>query len=115
LGAAAPNINKVSGQLIDYSLHGNLSKPIYVFRNYALKYYLGETYGEINTLDFDIENNSQEVEKILSSGGTVLVIDFPKINEDSLFWQGLQGCKLLKSFEDKNVVLGYVFSCGQQK
>ncbi len=113
LGATAPNINEISRQVIDYSLDHGLNKPIYVFRNYALKYYLRDKYGEINSLDFDIGNDAQEVNKVIETGGTVVVIDFPKINEKSAFWQKLQDCSLVQDFSDKGVKIGYIFDCSQ--
>lgn len=109
-----PNIDKISKQTINYALENKLDAPIYVFRNYALKYYLEPKYGQGNViqLDFKDEYDNNTLDAIKTSKGTVLVVDFPAINKQSDLWKFLSDkCTLTKSFEDKNENVGYVFSC----
>jgi len=113
LSSTSPNINKISRQLIDYSLSHELNQPVFVFRNYAFRYYLREKYGDITPIDFELENDEQKVDELVKARGTVIVVDFPKINEKSIFWQKIQTCKLVKNFEDKKLKLGYIFDCAQ--
>lgn len=103
------NINKISEDIINYSLKNNLKEPIYIFRNYALKYYLDSRYNNIRMLDFKDEFKKSVINEINS--GTVIIVDFPSINKNSFLWKKINKCNLIKTFYDKNIRLGYVFNC----
>jgi len=107
----SPSVNRVTQEMIGYAKANGLPEPIYVFRNTALKYYLRDKYTNLNFIDFDIEDNQTRVEDIISRKATVLIVDFPKLNEQSLFWKGLGACRLEKSFTDKGFAMGRIYLC----
>jgi predicted membrane-bound dolichyl-phosphate-mannose-protein mannosyltransferase len=106
----SPNINQINIDMLDYARAHNLPAPVYIFRNYAWGYYLGDRYGELNYLDFGIENDEGKINEA-TNNSTLLIIDFPQINKDSGFWKSLSKCELKAEFEDKGVILGYVYKC----
>lgn len=113
--STTPSVNKISAEVLDYANENRLEKPIYVFRNVAFGYYLRERYDEIEMLDFDFEFDHNKINKLIDNPGSVIVVDFPTINKQSLLWESINRCVLLQSFENKDVKLGYVFDCTNVK
>lgn len=135
-GIAKPNINKASGEIIDYLLkenYENSTLPIFIFRNIGFEYYLENklgksrdnignpcnTYANISCLnyaktyylDFKDEFDNSTINIIKERKPYVAVIDYPQINKKSDLWQMFEKCIKLKTFSDKNINLGYVFRC----
>ena len=50
------------------------------------------------------------VSKFNSYDGYYMVVDFPEINKDSVYWKYLESCKKVFETRDKNIS-GYVFDC----
>lgn len=66
-------------------------------------YYTG-VYGEYIERD-----NLKEVVK--TKGGTIFLLNYPILPEDSPIFELVEECKLEKSFSDKDVELGYIYRC----
>lgn len=103
----SPDISSLSYRLIDEIKTNRYDEPIYIFRNYALRYYLPEK--NITTLDFENEFNPPFPPKI---SGTVVILDYPQINKGSEMWQQIiNDCNLVKEYYEKSFLLGYIFDC----
>ncbi len=48
--------------------------------------------------------------KLTNFRGHYMVVDFPAIGKDSLYWQLLQRCPIIKRFDDKEIH-SYIFDC----
>jgi len=66
-------------------------------------------------LDFKDEYDEDTAALIHEKKPTVVVIDFPAINKQSILWQTLMECKLTNIYKDKEIVLGYIFDCTEPK
>lgn len=132
-GLVKPNINKVSAEMINYLLKENITQPIFVFRNIGFEYYLEDKLGRsrnslgnpcnsysaefcINNshtyyVDFKDEFDNKTINLIKDKHSTVAVIDYPQLNKKSDLWSALLNCTALKTFSDKEIILGYVFKC----
>lgn len=106
LNSTSPNIDLVSKEIIDYTKQHQSNERVYIFRNFALTYYL--TKSDINVLDFSDEN-SNKTESFVNS--TVIIVDFPKTNKESKLWKVLQTCEIIKKVQDKSSSMGYIFKC----
>ncbi len=110
-----PSVDKVNKELISYALENKLHDPVFFFRNPSMYYYLGSNYSkpyrDMTLLDYYVFDRINISQKIKTEKPTILVIDFPKINRDSLFWKTLQDCKTQQEFSDKGLTIGYVFAC----
>lgn len=104
-----PNINKITKEMIFELQKTKYSEPLYIFRNVAFKYYLYDQYHKIDQMDFDDENLISNVNKL--SNSTLALINFPKINEESLLWKKIKDCKILKEFYDKEQRIGFISEC----
>ena len=58
-------------------------------------------------IDFGGDENQRKLE-LIERGGTIIVVDFPKINHNSLLWKKFSECKKLKSFYDKGQEVGFI-------
>lgn len=106
----SPSVDKISKQIIGYADTNELKEPVYIFRNKALRYYFRDEFQPV-ILDFDIEKNATLVDDVISNSGTIILVDFPKLNEDSLFWKRVMKCNHLAEFSDKGVKMGYILDC----
>ncbi len=111
LSLTHPDINKVSKETLDIADSLTLKEPIYIFRNYGYRLYLEQKYSDIRILDFDDEFNATVAQDIIQKHASVIVVDFPTLNKDSLLWKTLQDCTLIQDVKDKGTVLGHIFSC----
>lgn len=84
----------------------NLTSPYFVFRDYALRYYLDK-----GTTQFDFDTNVTYVKSKLQKHGTLIVIDFPSLDKEGALWKSFTACKSLKNVSSRGLVMGYVFSC----
>ena len=114
----APNYAAISKELHQYAMDNNLQEPIYLFKDPSMAYYLRTKYHKF--YDFDVIQNSHEhIEKfkglVHEKGGSVLLIDLPFINKEGELWQFINTCKERKTFSDKDMVVGYIFDCSDQK
>jgi hypothetical protein len=87
-----------------------VKQPVYIFRNYAMRYYFDSKY-KTELLDFDKANDAAQVNTVIN-GGTVIFVDFPHLSESSLLWTSLNAnCVKNYGVTDKGVKMGYVFTC----
>ena len=98
-----PNIDFSSKRVLAYALSHDLKEPILIFRNYALQHYLESRYSLLDRLDFHNENTFS-LEDSLPSGGSMIFVDFPKMNEQSALWNQSHQCKLLYKEESAYIV-----------
>jgi len=98
----SPSVNKISYEVLDY-IKDNEYDEVKVFRNTAFQYYLPHL--NVTILDFEDEFSEEEII------GDFAIIDFPTINKESILWEKLSRCQKVGFFEDKGVVLGYLFYC----
>lgn len=111
-----PNIDKISKEIISFSRANNLQQNLYLNPYHqALSYYINKKDAYLKKPVLD-DANVDEIEKDLeTNGGAIMIIDFPTTDKTSKSWHLAKNCTLLKTFEDKNVVLGYAFSCDNLK
>ena len=123
----------MSNEAVTYLLKEDYKLPLFVFRNIGFEYYLEDRFGRsrdeignlCNTysdsscieksktyyLDFNDESKKETISLIDKNHPTVAVIDYPQINKQSGLWQRLMKCDIAKTFSDKGMTIGYVFSC----
>jgi 4-amino-4-deoxy-L-arabinose transferase-like glycosyltransferase len=110
--ATGPDIKAINDDVVNYALANQLKEPVYLFRNSGLLYYLIDKYHDIRMFGFNYEFNSTGISEIVSSNGSVILVDFPQVNKESVLWKGLNSkCTLLNSSSSKGRTLGYIFSC----
>ncbi len=104
-----PNIDAVTKNVISELQKNKYDEPIYFFRNVAFKYYLSDKYKNLTQIDFDDENRIKKINDLNNS--TLAVINFPKINEESLLWKKIKECVVQKEFYDKGQRIGFISRC----
>ncbi|MFH1054130.1 MAG: glycosyltransferase family 39 protein [Candidatus Woesearchaeota archaeon] len=112
--SANPDIDLINVQIRDYAIENDLNEPVYIFRNFALRYYIDDKYDDIRFLDF--HNDTAEKAAVLGQElgeerASVLFIDFPSIDKEGNLFKTLNECKKRKTFSDKGTIIGYVFEC----
>lgn len=106
------NIDAVTKESVAYALNADIKTPVYVFRNYALEYYLQPKYSHIIQLDYNDEYSSPKVDMLLKNGGSLLFIDFPYSSKTSDLWVNITNeCTLNKEFSSKGFTVAYLFVC----
>ncbi len=119
IGKMNPDIEKVSSEMIDYVQKNDVKTPLLFFRNFALEFYTEPKYGECPyqlaywdecSIDFTDNKNPRKLE-LIEKGGTIIVVDFPKISRESLLWKKFSECRKLKSFYDKGQEVGFIIEC----
>lgn len=105
------DVDQVTKELLLYERGDIFTEPVFIFRNYALNgYYLFGKYQDIRILDFPVQEDQSKIEEIQKTHGTVLLVDFPKIDKNSSFWKIIETCEKKKEIRNKEV-RGYVFDC----
>jgi hypothetical protein len=108
-----PNLNKVAWEVNDY-VHENIPTTREVaayqrFGNYLLREYDLEFFG------YDGYDDPVTNRYLLNTTRVLVIIDYPVIPKDTQFWQIINSCTMLASFEDKGVTMGYVFDCSKKE
>jgi hypothetical protein len=116
---ASPDISAVTHDLNAYMLKTQPPEPVLYFRNNAFDYYFEGLYGMgrndhgmplfTRQLDFGAENNPKQVARL--DNATVIVVNFPRINENSMLWQRLGVCETLYESAASNERIGWVARC----
>lgn len=116
---AGPDISAVTHDMVAYLREARPAEPLLFFRNNAFDYYLEDIYGMgrsatgmpmfTRQLDFGAENNPEQIARL--DNATVAVVNFPRINEQSMLWSRLQQCTVTKEFLSHNERIGWVASC----
>ncbi len=114
----------ISKELIHWVNTHPVKEPVYVFRNTMINAYYRSTNdtftrkekyltmkSNYRTLDFSNENNIQKIQELQREHALILILDFPKINKNSLLWQNLLSCKKEAIFFSQKEEMGFVFQC----
>jgi hypothetical protein len=107
-----PSLNKVGWEVNDY-VHANIptTQPVAAYQrfgNYLLRQYDLEFFG------YDGYDDPVTNKYLLTTNRTLVIVDYPVIPKDTQFWQIINACPMLASFDDKGVTLGYVFDCSKR-
>jgi 4-amino-4-deoxy-L-arabinose transferase-like glycosyltransferase len=100
----SPDISAVTKETAAYV--SNLTSPYFVFRDYAIRYYLDK-----GTTQFDFDSNVTYVRSKLQKHGTLIVVDFPALDKEGALWKNFTLCKQLTNVSSRGLVMGYVFAC----
>lgn len=112
----SPNYSDGIKEIIEYGQENQLKEPLYLLKNYELQWYLKEkytgftsTYGISETNQEKIKQLSEELE---TKGGTIIFSDMPPMDKNGSLWQAINNkCKKEYIVEDKDIEIGYVFTC----
>lgn len=105
----SPDINGVSWEVTHYVLENIPSDRkistyqffgMYFFREYDMTYF-----------GFHAQDDPATNEWLSQTDRTLIIIDYPVIPKDSVFWKTINECALERSFADKGHTMGYVFDC----
>lgn len=96
----------------DVTLHTNSNPEIpQVITYYDIAgYELNSTGKYFKRFYTDPMFEKTNITKFSSYSGYYMVVDFPEINKDSVYWKYLESCKRVFEARDKNIS-GYVFDC----
>ena len=104
-----PSISKSVYEMVDYYKGNNLTGPIYT-NALSFAFYLNKT--DSNLYFFVMEDENDEFDTAKQHNATMIIGEYyPNVPKTSTTWKKLTECTLLKKFTDKNVTLGYIFSC----
>lgn len=117
----SPDYSNAVKLLINYSTTHHLKEPIYLLKNYELKYYLGheiDFYSNSTFItrygipDTDEEKIARFASELDNYGGTIIFTDMPPIDKNGLLWQTInEKCVKEYSVTDKNIEIGWILVC----
>lgn len=84
-------------------------------RKKAFEQPLYKEFIPISFVDDTEEKSNKLSADIKKQGGTMIVIDFPQLSKTGPLWKTINKCKQTKTFSNKNLTLGYVFDCAENK
>ncbi len=114
LHLSQPDVNKIIYEMVDYTKQNNLPYPIYSTNKGILDYlYDHNLYPDrrkIVSYRIDDETINGISDKLKKKGGTIVFLDFiAKIKKERL--DSIENCKLIKTFSDKKINIGYIYYC----
>ena len=98
---------KIARQTVDYAIGNDKVKDIITYYDigaYDLR--LSSKYSS----RFYTAPSRDYTEKIKTHKGFFMVVDFPSIDKDGVYWPLIERCEEFKKFSDKNV-RAYLFDC----
>jgi len=109
----SPNVQKVAKESVRYVLADPHITKLITYNDigayeltkagkYNGRFYSVPEYFAENFKKFQSHNESK-----------FLIVDFPQINREGPYWQYFSKCQTLETFDDKGIVLGYLFDCSQ--
>lgn len=107
-----PDMDVVNKEILNFNIKEKYNTSISVsYFQQGLSYYLdNSTYGSM--LFFSDENFNKINKTILKNDSTVLMVEFPGIDKNSISWLYLEkNCNLSKIFKFKNKEMAYLFYC----
>ncbi|MBS3165659.1 glycosyltransferase family 39 protein [Candidatus Woesearchaeota archaeon] len=112
-----PNVSEVQLSMINYVKENNLSYPIYT-NDEGVQWTLDHDYkDQIKTQGFaDNEiglSVSKATERIKQSGGTILLLHWPPLPDNSPAWEVVRACKIDRQFYSKGILIGDVYHCNK--
>jgi 4-amino-4-deoxy-L-arabinose transferase-like glycosyltransferase len=116
-----PDPSQATYDLVDYFSEQELSYPVYT-NDEGIMFYLDNSYWDViqrpNGLIIPLPDNELDVDitsvlgRVKNEGGTVLLLNWPQIPKNSLVWNIVSGCDIVKTFSSEDYILGQVFTCG---
>lgn len=111
----SPNYEEVTQNIIQDLKEEKAKEPIYVIKDVGIIWYLQDDYETFYSLD-TIQNTEERLdwfeESVKEKGGTVVVVDIPFINKEGRLWRIIkENCINKKMYGDKEIEIGWVFSC----
>ena len=103
-------------QMSDYYKTNKLPKPVYA-NNAALLFYIDPNYltkKDFYSIGLYGERATKLEELLKDQGGVFLLLDYPIIPRDSLLWDLLNKCALVKKFKSDEITMGYIFNCSSK-
>ena len=100
----------------DYYKTNKLPKPVYA-NNAALLFYIDPNYltkKDFYSIGLYGERATKLEELLKDQGGVFLLLDYPIIPRDSLLWDLLNKCALVKKFKSDEITMGYIFNCSSK-
>ena len=106
--------------MMDYVNKNGLAEPIYsndsgiiwFYNNLYWRYKNNINSNVFGLPDNEINARGKVARKSISvNGGTVILLNWPKIPQNSPVWDIISSCSLDKNFYSRNLVLGQVFVC----
>jgi hypothetical protein len=55
--------------------------------------------------------NDYKFQDLTKDGGTIIFIDMPPVSQNSSFWQNVNTCKRIYTYNDGKRDIGYVYNC----
>lgn len=119
-----PNYDDGVRKIIEYANTHDIKLPVYS-NEVSIAFYLNLTKnmsfheeGDEKTFIFNYAevNDIRRMEKMNSSiklnGGTVLIVDYPILDKESMMWKSiLKQCNEKERIYSKKIITGYVFEC----
>ena len=114
-----PNVSTVQWSMIKYVEENNLSYPVYT-NDEGIQWALDHDYkDQIKTQGFaDNEiglSVSKVTERIKQSGGTILLLHWPPLPNNSPAWEVVRLCTPFRDFYSHGQLIGQIFTCTLQK
>jgi len=113
LHLSQPDVDKVIKEMVDYANNNNL-KPIYVsdrgFLDYLYSYEEYPNRAELSRYRIDERAGFNNMDEKIKEGDNIFFVNFAaKIKKEEI--DKIDHCKLLKTFSDKGINIGYIYSC----
>ncbi len=111
-----PDVSHIKWEMINYVKEGNLSFPIYT-NDQGIQWYFENTYWhrDIDTRGFsdnELEDNSlYTLNRIRTEQGTLVLLRWPPLHDQSPALVVVKECHLLRQFYDKKILIGEVYQC----
>lgn len=116
-----PDPGQAVNEMIDYFKENDLKYPIYT-NDEGIMFYLDNSYIKqvrnnpypnlIGLPDNELDDSSEyALERVKADGGTILLLNWPPIPEQSPAWDVIEQCELEKIFVSKRYEIGYIYNC----
>lgn len=111
------DVSEVKWNMINYVNENDLDLGTIYTNDQGIQWYFEHDYWQKNnkTIGFgDNELNSEStlaIENIKSQGGTIILLNWPPLHEESPAWEVVEICELNKQFFSKERVMGEVYIC----
>lgn len=120
------DVSTVKEEMINYVFNEKLAYPIYTTDSGMMWYFNHQHWAEskkpdgnvLGIPDYETEEGDDVSEVTLRSiqrrGGTILLVNWPPIPEESHAWQIVKHCRLEREFFSKGQLVGAIYACDVQ-
>ncbi len=111
------NVSDVKWEMIDYVRDNNIY-PIYT-NDQGIQWYFEHDYLWQNKItqgfgDNEIgSDNTLVLNRIQNEGGTILLLHWTPLPDNSPSWEVVKACKINKQFYSKNILIGEAYNCNK--